>query len=265
MDRSAAYATRWVAKNIVEAKLARRCEVQIAYAIGVARPVSDHGADVRHRGHARRAAGADRRRGVRPDAERHHRRPQAEAANLRQDGRVRPFRPPARQRRLHATATSSRRSTSSPGNRPTASRRCCRRPADRIDTRGANERTDRSCQPRRQGPGPRRRGQAPHRMGGALHAGAPADPGAVRQGAAAQGPEAIGLPARHHRDGQPDEHAAGRRRRDRALRLEPALDPGRRGRASGPRPRRARLRHQGRGPRDLLRAHRPARWPSGRT
>jgi S-adenosylmethionine synthetase len=40
VDRSAAYATRWVAKNIVEARLARRCEVQIAYAIGVARPVS---------------------------------------------------------------------------------------------------------------------------------------------------------------------------------------------------------------------------------
>ncbi|HEY9505434.1 MAG TPA: methionine adenosyltransferase, partial [Gemmatimonadales bacterium] len=40
VDRSAAYAARWVAKNVVEAKLARRCEVQIAYAIGVARPVS---------------------------------------------------------------------------------------------------------------------------------------------------------------------------------------------------------------------------------
>ena len=40
MDRSAAYAARWVAKNIVEAKLARRCEVQVAYAIGVAQPVS---------------------------------------------------------------------------------------------------------------------------------------------------------------------------------------------------------------------------------
>jgi S-adenosylmethionine synthetase len=33
-------AVRWVAKNLVEAKLARRCEVQVAYAIGVARPVS---------------------------------------------------------------------------------------------------------------------------------------------------------------------------------------------------------------------------------
>jgi S-adenosylmethionine synthetase len=40
VDRSAAYAARWVARNIVEAKLARRCEVQLAYAIGVARPVS---------------------------------------------------------------------------------------------------------------------------------------------------------------------------------------------------------------------------------
>ncbi len=40
VDRSAAYAARWVAKNVVAAKLARRCEVQVAYAIGVARPVS---------------------------------------------------------------------------------------------------------------------------------------------------------------------------------------------------------------------------------
>src|SRR5438094_405380 len=40
VDRSAAYAARWVAKNIVDAKLARRCEVQVAYAIGVAHPVS---------------------------------------------------------------------------------------------------------------------------------------------------------------------------------------------------------------------------------
>jgi S-adenosylmethionine synthetase len=40
VDRSAAYAARWVAKNVVAAKLATRCEVQVAYAIGVARPVS---------------------------------------------------------------------------------------------------------------------------------------------------------------------------------------------------------------------------------
>ena len=40
VDRSAAYAAHWVAKNIVAAGLARKCEVQLAYAIGVAEPVS---------------------------------------------------------------------------------------------------------------------------------------------------------------------------------------------------------------------------------
>ena len=40
VDRSAAYAARWVAKNVVAAGLAERCELQIAYAIGVAHPVS---------------------------------------------------------------------------------------------------------------------------------------------------------------------------------------------------------------------------------
>ena len=42
VDRSAAYAARYVAKNVVAAGLASRCEVQLAYAIGVARPVSVH-------------------------------------------------------------------------------------------------------------------------------------------------------------------------------------------------------------------------------
>jgi S-adenosylmethionine synthetase len=40
VDRSAAYAARWVAKNIVAAGIASRCEIQLAYAIGVARPLS---------------------------------------------------------------------------------------------------------------------------------------------------------------------------------------------------------------------------------
>ena len=40
VDRSAAYAARWVAKHIVAAGAARRCEIQVAYAIGVAHPVS---------------------------------------------------------------------------------------------------------------------------------------------------------------------------------------------------------------------------------
>ena len=39
VDRSAAYAMRWVAKNVVAAGLSRRCEVQVAYAIGTAQPV----------------------------------------------------------------------------------------------------------------------------------------------------------------------------------------------------------------------------------
>src|SRR5690606_9470488 len=41
-DRSAAYMARYVAKNVVAAGLADRCEVQLAYAIGVAEPVSVH-------------------------------------------------------------------------------------------------------------------------------------------------------------------------------------------------------------------------------
>ena len=40
VDRSAAYAARWAAKNVVAAGLARRCQIQLAYAIGVAEPVS---------------------------------------------------------------------------------------------------------------------------------------------------------------------------------------------------------------------------------
>jgi S-adenosylmethionine synthetase len=39
VDRSAAYAMRWIAKNVVAAGLATRCEVQVAYAIGKAQPV----------------------------------------------------------------------------------------------------------------------------------------------------------------------------------------------------------------------------------
>jgi S-adenosylmethionine synthetase len=42
VDRSAAYAARWIAKNIVAAKLAKRCKIQVSYAIGVAKPISVH-------------------------------------------------------------------------------------------------------------------------------------------------------------------------------------------------------------------------------
>ena len=40
VDRSAAYAARWVAKNVVAAGLAERCEIELAYAIGVSYPLS---------------------------------------------------------------------------------------------------------------------------------------------------------------------------------------------------------------------------------
>ena len=40
VDRSAAYAARWIAKNVVAARLVKKCEIQLAYAIGVAQPVS---------------------------------------------------------------------------------------------------------------------------------------------------------------------------------------------------------------------------------
>jgi S-adenosylmethionine synthetase len=42
VDRSAAYASRWIAKNIVAAGLAKRCKIQVSYAIGIAKPLSVH-------------------------------------------------------------------------------------------------------------------------------------------------------------------------------------------------------------------------------
>ena len=72
VDRSAAYAARYVAKNIVAAGLADRCEVQVSYAIGVAKPLSIM---VETFGTGKvsdeKIAGADRR-ALRPDAARHH-------------------------------------------------------------------------------------------------------------------------------------------------------------------------------------------------
>ena len=80
------------------------------------------------------------------------------------------------------------------------------------------------------------------------------DPRALRAREAAGGRAHRRVPARHHRDRQPHAHAEGRRGRGGAVRLEPALHPGRRGRRAGGRLRHPDLRHQGRGPRDLLRA-----------
>ncbi len=50
LTASAAYAARYVAKNVVAAGLARQCQVQVAYAIGVARPDEHHGLHRRHGG-----------------------------------------------------------------------------------------------------------------------------------------------------------------------------------------------------------------------
>ena len=66
VDRSAAYALRHVAKNLVAAGLCRRCEVGVAYAIGVARPVSVFVGQRGHRRAAGRRTGEDRRQDVRP-------------------------------------------------------------------------------------------------------------------------------------------------------------------------------------------------------
>ena len=92
VDRSAAYAARWVAKNLVAAGAATRCEVQVAYAIGVARPVS---VLVETFGTEPSRSGTDRgggRRGVRSAPRRHRRRPGSQATDLPEDGRLRSLR-----------------------------------------------------------------------------------------------------------------------------------------------------------------------------
>ena len=95
VDRSAAYAMRWVAKNVVAAGLAQRCEAQVAYAIGKAQPVGvfieTFGTGVRP-GRGDPGGGA---RGLRPAAGRDHRGPRPAAPDLRQDRGVRPLRPRA--------------------------------------------------------------------------------------------------------------------------------------------------------------------------
>ncbi len=115
VDRSAAYAARYVAKNIVAAELADRCEVNVAYAIGVAHPVSVAVRDVRHRA---RPGGADRGarpRALRPAAGRDPPRPRPAAADLREDRGVRPLRP--RRPRLHVGAHRQGRRLAAPRGR----------------------------------------------------------------------------------------------------------------------------------------------------
>ena len=93
VDRSAAYAARYVAKNVVAAGLADRCQLQVAYAIGVAHPMSVNvdcfGTEAIPLTPHRRA----RLRAFRPPTGRDHPRPRPAAPDLREDGVVRPLRP----------------------------------------------------------------------------------------------------------------------------------------------------------------------------
>ena len=92
VDRSAAYAARWVAKHVVASGAAERCEVQVAYAIGVARPVSvlveTFGTERVDR--QKIAKAVDALFDLRPG--RHHPRPRPASSDLPAHGRLRPLR-----------------------------------------------------------------------------------------------------------------------------------------------------------------------------
>ena len=109
VDRSAAYAARYVAKNIVAAGLAERCEVQVSYAIGVAEPTSIMVETLRHQPSVARAPDA-----ARAQAFRSHARTVCARCSIS------PVRSIRRRRR---TATSAARSRSSAGKRPIVPRR----------------------------------------------------------------------------------------------------------------------------------------------
>ena len=93
VDRSACYAARYVAKNLVAARLATRCEVALAYAIGVAQPVS---VQVNTFGTGRlddERLGRGNPRALRPQSRRHHPRPGPAPSPLPAHRRLRAFRP----------------------------------------------------------------------------------------------------------------------------------------------------------------------------
>ncbi len=134
VDRSAAYAARYVAKNVVAAGLADRCEVQVAYAIGVAHPVSVMVADLRHRQAGRRGDRATRAGELRPAAGRVPALSRPAPADLPEDGGLRPLRP--RGLRLHLGADRPRRRAQR-GRRPRSEGRDARVAATRPLSSGA--------------------------------------------------------------------------------------------------------------------------------
>ena len=93
VDRSAAYAMRWVAKNVVAAGLADRCEAQVAYAIGKAKPVGLFVESLRHREGPGREDPGRRARRSSTSARRRSSGPRPAAPDLLPDRRVRPLRP----------------------------------------------------------------------------------------------------------------------------------------------------------------------------
>ena len=93
VDRSAAYAMRWVAKNVVAAGLADRCETQVAYAIGKAKPVGPVRGVLRHRAGPGRADPGRRAGGLRPAAGGDHQGPGPAPADLLADRGLRALRP----------------------------------------------------------------------------------------------------------------------------------------------------------------------------
>ncbi len=94
VDRSACYYARYIAKNVVAAELARRCEVQLAYAIGVAEPVSiDWSAPSAPARSPKSAIERARPRALRLPPGRAHPRARPAAPDLPQDRGLRPLRP----------------------------------------------------------------------------------------------------------------------------------------------------------------------------
>ena len=161
VDRSAAYAARYVAKNIVAAGIARQCQIQVAYAIGVAKPMN---VTIYTEGTGKVSDERDRRAGarvLRPAPERHHPDARPAAADLREDRRLRPLRP--RRAGVHLGADGQGRRAARRGrplsvrtfrgrDRPAADRRLTgsrRGPC----LRSASRRARRRSPPRRSRPG----------------------------------------------------------------------------------------------------------------
>ena len=115
VDRSAAYAARYVAKNVVAAGLADKCEVQVAYAIGVAHPVSVMVETFGTERVSRSQIAAAGRRALRPAPRRLPPVPRPSPSDLQEDGGLRPLRP--RGRRLHLGEDRQGRHAP-PGRRP---------------------------------------------------------------------------------------------------------------------------------------------------